>query len=133
MTTSRAAALVLAVVLAGCARNAPQLPPDLSHLPPEQRLLVGDQESPEGKLTCPELKEEAVKANTASRQLEGIIASNRGYNTAIIYVSSFLPPLALAARTDEEAKTSLDSLQARRDRIDRLAKAKNCVAMPSSN
>jgi hypothetical protein len=133
MTHSRAAALVLAVVLAGCARNAPQLPPDLSHLPPEQRLLVGDQESPEGKLNCPELKEEAVKANAASRQLEGIIASNRGYNTAIIYVSSFLPPLALAARTDEEAKTSLDSLQVRRDRIDRLAKAKNCGGMPSGN
>ena len=133
MTTNRAAAVALAVVLAGCARNAPQLPPDLSQLPPEQRLLVGDQESPEGKLTCPELKEEAVKANAASRELEGIIASNRGYNTAIIYVSSFLPPLALAARTDEEAKTSLDSLQVRRDRIDRLAKAKNCGAMPASN
>jgi len=88
---------------------------------------------PEGKLNCPELKEEAVKANAASRQLEGIITSNRGYNTAIIYVSSFLPPLALAARTDEEAKTSLDSLQVRRDRIDRLAKAKNCGAMPTGN
>ncbi|NQW52560.1 MAG: hypothetical protein HQ465_15095 [Rhodospirillales bacterium] len=120
-------------MLAGCARNAPQLPPDLGHLPPEQRLLVGDQESPEGRLNCPGLKEEAARANAASRQLEGVIASNRGYNTAIIYVSSFLPPLALVARTDEEAKTSLDTLQVRRDRIDRLAKAKNCGAMPSSN
>jgi len=133
MTSHKAAALALAFVVVGCARSAPQLPPDLSHLPTEQRLLVGDQESPEGRLNCPELKEEAAKANAASRQLEGIIASNRGYNTAIIYVSSFLPPLALVARTDEEAKTSLDSLQLRRDRIDRLAKAKNCSAMPASN
>ena len=132
MTSSKATALALAFMLAGCARNAPQLPPDLGHLPPEQRLLVGDQESPEGRLNCPELKEEAVKANAASRQLEGIIASNRGYNTAIIYVSSFLPPLALVARTDEEAKTSLDTLQVLRDRIDRLSKARNCGSMPAT-
>ena len=132
MTSSKATALALAFMLAGCARNAPQLPPDLGHLPPEQRLLVGDQESPEGRLNCPELKEEAARANAASRQLEGVIVSNRGYNTAIIYVSSFLPPLALVARTDEEAKTSLDTLQVRRDRIGRLSKARNCGAMPAT-
>ena len=90
-------------------------------------------ESPEGKLNCAELKEEATKANAASRQLEGIIASNRGYNTGIILASNFLLPLALAARNDEEAKTSLDTLQVRRDRIDRVAKVKNCGAMPTNN
>jgi hypothetical protein len=134
MTSPKAVALLLGLVLAGCARNAPQLPPDLSHLPPEQRLLVGDAESEEGKLDCAQLREEAANANAASRQLEGIISSNRGYNTAIVYGSTFLfLPLALAARNDKEAKDSLDRLQVRRDRIDRVAKAKSCGAMPSSN
>ena len=32
----------------------------------------------------------------------------------------------LAARTDEDTKKSLDDLQVKRDRIDRLSKAKAC-------
>jgi hypothetical protein len=114
------------LVLAACARNSPALPPDLGHLPPDQRLLAGDSDSPEAKLNCAELKEEAERTRAAARQFEGTIAANRGQNQAIVYFSGLLPPLALAARNDEEAKKSLDGLQVRSDRLDRLSKAKGC-------
>lgn len=128
-TTSRnAATITLVLALAACARDAPPLPPDLGHLPPSQRLLTTDVNSPEARLTCAELNEEAGRTRAATRQFEDTIAANRGHNQAILYFSGvLLPPLALAARTDEEAKKSLDDLQARSDRIDRLSKAKGCA------
>jgi len=48
-TTSRV--LLLALALGACARSSPELPPNLSDRPPEQRLLPGDSASAEAKRT----------------------------------------------------------------------------------
>lgn len=110
-----------------CARNAPPLPPDLGDRPPSQRLLVGDAESAEGRMDCTQLKNEAIHVRATIGGYEQVIAGNRGQNQAAVYIGSaiFLPAL-LAARTDEDTKKSLDDLQVKRDRIDRLSKAKAC-------
>lgn len=119
--------LAALLVTAACARNSPALPPDLSHLPPEQRLLAGDADSPEAKMDCAALKQEATRNRAAVQQHEGVIAANRGHNQAVGYAGAVLfPPLLLASRNDDEAKKNLDELQAKADRIDRLSKAKGC-------
>jgi hypothetical protein len=131
MRSSRLTACVLLALMAGCARNAPALPPDLGHLPAGQRLLLGDAESPEGKMDCPVLQQEAAQSRAQIRQYEGVILSNRGHNQAVGYIGGVLfTPLLLAAKNDDEAKKNLDQLQAKADRIDRLVKAKGCPATP---
>ena len=115
---------------AGCARNAPSLPPDLGHLPATERLLAGDIESAEGKLDCVELENASSQSRALSKQLEEMIASKRGQNQAVGYFSGLLfPPLLLAAEHSTDAKKVLDDEQAKRDRIDRLSKAKTCAPL----
>lgn len=119
--------LAAALALGACARSAPGLPPDLSHLPVEQRLLPGDLESPDAKLDCPTLVQNAAKDRELAAQLEDAIASNRQHNQAVGYAAAVLfPPLWFATRSDSEVKTTLDTLQTRRDRLDRLVVARKC-------
>jgi hypothetical protein len=131
MKSSRATAWILLLLIAGCARNAPPLPPDLSHLPPEQRLLTGDAESPEGRMDCLALQQEAALNRAQIRQYEGVILANRGHNQAVGYIAGvvFVPAL-LAVKNDDDAKKNLDQLQAKADRIDRLGKARSCPIAP---
>lgn len=113
--------------LTACARNAPQLPPDLSHLSGDQRLLAGDADSAEARMDCAGLKDETVRNRAAKHHYEGIILANRVHNQAAVYIGGVLfTPAYLAAKPDEEAKKNLDQLQAQADRIDRLSKAKAC-------
>lgn len=128
MSSRRSSALLLVLLAGACARQSPELPPDLSARRPEQRLLVGDSESAEAKLDCPALALEYDRNKEATGKLESLIAGNRGHNQGVVYVGGLLfPPLLLAVKPDDDAKKSLDSLQAQRDRIDRLAKAKSCT------
>jgi hypothetical protein len=124
---SRKAAACILLLAAGCARTAPSLPPDLSHLPPDQRLLVGDADSAEGRMDCAALKQEAALNKAQIQQYEGVILANRGHNQAVGYAAGVLfPPLVLAAKNDDDAKKNLDERQTKADRIDRLSKAKGC-------
>ena len=127
MKSNRVAALAALLLVAACARNSPALPPDLSHLPADQRLLVGDADSPEARMDCAALKEEAARNRASKQQYEGVIVANRGQNQAAAYVGGVLfVPALLATRNDDEAKQNLDQLQAQADRIDRLSKARRC-------
>jgi hypothetical protein len=127
MKSSKATACLLLLLAAGCARNAPSLPPDLSHLPADQRLLAGDADSPEARMDCAALKQEAALNKAQIQQYEGVILANRGHNQAVGYAAGVLfPPLLLASKNDDDAKKNLDERQAKADRIDRLSKAKGC-------
>ena len=116
-------------MLAGaCSRQSPELPPDLSARPPEQRLLAGDTDSAEARLDCPGLALEYEHNQEATAKLEQLIAGNRSHNQTVVYVGGVLfPPLLLAVKPDDDAKKKLDEFQAQRDRIDRLSKAKTCA------
>jgi hypothetical protein len=113
------------LLASACARESPALPPDLGMRPPEQRLLPGDAESAEARLDCRGLAQQYESNRDAAAKIEGVIAGNRGHNQAVTYVGGVLfLPLLLAIKPDSDAKKTLDQLQAQRDRIDRLAKAK---------
>jgi hypothetical protein len=118
---------LIALLVGACARAAPPLPPNLSDRPAEQRLLPGDDDSAEAKLDCAALAAERARNLDATGQLERAIAGNRDHNQAVTYFGGLLfPPLLLAIKPDSSAKKTLDDLQAQRDRIDRLSKARRC-------
>jgi hypothetical protein len=122
-----ALALAIAFSLGACQRNALQLPPDLSHLPPEERLTPNDLVHADAKLDCPALLANAAKDREVIKELEQAIAANRSHNQTVGYVASTLfPPLWFAARTDSDVKATLDSLLDRRDRLERLVAARKC-------
>jgi hypothetical protein len=122
-------ALLLALILGACARSSPELPPNLSDRPPEQRLLAGDSESAEAKLDCTGLLQERERNRQTTDELEKKIADNRGRNQAVGYFAGVLfPPLLLAVKPDSDIKTTLDQLQVQRDRIDRLTQSRRCAA-----
>jgi hypothetical protein len=128
LSSTRSSALLLVLLAGACARQSPQLPPDLSARPPEQRLVAGDTESAEATLDCPGLAVQYDHNKEATAKLEQLIAGNRGHNQSVVYVGGVLfPPLLLAVKPDDDAKKKLDELQIQRDRIDRLAKARSCT------
>jgi hypothetical protein len=121
-------AIVAALLLLGsCARPSPELPPDLSRLPPAQRLLPGDLESPEAQLDCSALKAQIEGNRTKATELGGVIVSHRQQNQAAGYIAGVLfPPALLAVKSDTDIKQTLDELQRQSDRLDRLSVAKGC-------
>lgn len=130
---SKATSLLAALGMAACARNSLELPPDLGHLPPSQRLLAGDLESPEAKLDCAQLDSESSRIRSAISRNEAQIASNRAYNQTMVYAGGVLfPPFVASARHDDDAKKALDDLQVRSDRVDRLSKARGCPPISAS-
>ena len=115
------------LLLGACARPSPDLPPDLSRRPPDQRLLPGDLESPEARLDCPALKTQIESNRTQASDLGAAIAGHRQQNQAAGYIAGVLfPPALLAVQNDTGAKQTLDELQKKNDRIDRLSAAKRC-------
>ena len=127
MSSRRSSVVLLALLSAACARQSPALPPDLSGRPAEQRLLSGDSDSPEGKLDCPGLAQEYERNKDATGKLEALIGNDRRHNETVVYVGGVLFfPLLLAVKPNDDAKATLDRLQAQRDRIDRLSRARSC-------
>lgn len=119
--------LVFAVALsagAGCTRNAPSLPPDVSNVPVAQRLSADDRNSAEFRLSCAQVTA-AVQSNRAeAARLESVIESERGRNQAVIFIAG-AAGAAFAAQSDAE-KARLNVLQEKKDRLLRIAAAKNC-------
>jgi len=120
-------ALALCITFAACARSARDLPPDLSALEPSQRLLSGDRLSSEYKMPCEDLLHEldSVKAEITSveAKLQRIRDSNQSKSVAGALI---LTPIWLTMDNAKEAKKTLDELESRKERIERIAQARDC-------
>lgn len=125
--SSRASVWCAAVLLAGCAHSARDLPPDLSDRAPAHRLLPGDAASPEFSMSCPELRQELVLARAAlsrtEARLQGTQDQNQSVGTAGILIFS---PLMLAMEDNQEAVAQHRELDAKRERLLRIAQARQC-------
>ena len=115
------------LAVAGCTRPAPDLPPDLSALPPAERLLPADHQHPTAALDCPGLVTVLGRNLAETYGIESGLGDQRPGDQAVGYFSAvFFPPLALAAPQYEAEKKALDRLQADRDTILRLHTARGC-------
>jgi hypothetical protein len=111
------------LVLAACARSAPPLPAAYSGSS-SQIQLNGEEQN----LTCVAIDNRIAAKNQRTQELESIIQGNRKENQTIGFVAGLvLPPLALAAEGNSKEKKELDGLQAERDRLYTVRRAKNCA------
>lgn len=66
---------------------------------------------------CQEINDSKQQINKERQKIEDEIKANRSYNQVVVYASGYVPPLALAAQTNEEEKKKLDELQMEYDEL----------------
>lgn len=78
-------------------------------------------------MSCADIDLKLVENKQESERLTGVIQGNRGQNQAVGYVAAVaFPPLALATESNTEEKEGLDRLQAERDQLYTVKRAKAC-------
>jgi hypothetical protein len=120
-------ALACAQVASGCASKAPQLPPDLSALPPAERLLPGDSSDPAFALSCGDMQLAVAENGARITDNLDVIQSRRGQNQTALYVGMvFFPPVLAALHDNSAEQADIDVLKFRRDALFRIAQAHEC-------
>ena len=107
--------------LTACAGPARELPPDLSSLPSSQRLLPDDLTSPEYGLACDALVHQIVIVRQRAGELDSRLRHIQADNQAKAAAG-----LALLMADDTPSKNELSSLEARKERLLRIAQAREC-------
>lgn len=124
---SSISAVLGAFLLVGCAHSARELPPDMSALAPSHRLLPSDTASPEYSLSCPELKTELAATRAAlsrtETRLQGTQADNQSKGIAGVLIFT---PVMLSMEDNETMKTQYLDLDVKRERLLRIAQARQC-------
>ncbi len=116
-----------AVVLAACARTAPELPRDMSSVNAEETVSAEAFSAQDVALSCDEILVEQDRIREDASQYNQEIKKNRGKNQAAGYVAGVLfPPALLATVHNDAEKAELDALQQRFDTIQGLKRLKSC-------
>lgn len=111
--------LLIILILAACARSAPELPD-------AKRLNAIAQTSQHISSDCPSILNKISDLESENRQLEYIIESNRGRNQAAGYFGAlFLFPI-VAAENNSSEKGRLDKIQNQLDELRAVGNSKYC-------
>ena len=124
---SRTKLVLLACLIAACARSAPDLPPDYASVNARQELSLEDFNDKDAMATCEEIAAERnqIKANYVT--LERQVTSTRRQDQTVGYLSAVLfPPAAILINQNKDAKKVLDEWQARLDELTALSTVKSC-------
>ena len=125
MTMHLSVALAAALLAAGCAQGARELPPDMSQLAPQERLQPGDRNDPAFVLECSDLNRTIADLKSERAQHEAKMAESRVGNQMAVY----LVPLAVLLPDPNKAeRDAIQTLEARADRLNRIRAAKRCAA-----
>lgn len=111
--------LAVVIILAGCARAAPDLP-DAKRLDDMSRSSVY------ANSDCPQILQKISDLESEKRQMESIIHSNRGRNQAAGYFAGlFIVPI-VAVDNNSSEKAQLDDIQVRLDELRTVGNKKFC-------
>jgi len=117
--------LVAVVVLAACARRAPDLPPDYGSVTADQALTAEAFSSADRARTCGDIDTELAVIADKARALDDGIRAKSQTNQAVVYIAGVIA--APLVDYSIEAKESLDTLQARHDDLISLKRYKACL------
>jgi hypothetical protein len=126
MVRRAAGVLLVGFVVSGCARSAPDLPPDYGSINAATTLSAEQFARDDLQLSCTEIAERQRALIERAESLTGVIRSNRQHNQAAGYFGGlFLLPL-VAVRNNDDEKRQLDTMQARWDTLESLERFKSC-------
>lgn len=121
------AVIATMLIVTGCARNAPSLPPDLEGDASAISTAMSNVPQDIQQMTCKQINAEIENLAEHDSYLEQQIKENRGKNQVAGYIAGviFLPAL-LATENDDGTKTLLDENQKRRDHLVVAYRGNNC-------
>lgn len=119
--------IATALALGACAQGARELPPDLSALPPAQRLVAGDINSIEYGLPCPSLHEVQVDLRKAIDAIHAKLAATQADNQSKGVAAVLLfTPIAAGMDNQTETRAELQAQEIRQERVLRIKQARGC-------
>lgn len=111
--------LLIILILAACARSAPELPD-------AKRLNAIAQTSQHISSDCPSILNKISGLESEKRQLESIIENNRGKNQSALYFSAFFIIPIVAVENNNSEKEQLDKIQNQLDELRAVGNNKFC-------
>ncbi len=124
---SKLSVLLCAGLVVGCARSAPQLPPDYGSVHSKEKLTLENFSEEDRLRTCDTVERDMAAIISEVKAVEsGIEAKHRSNEVAGYFAGVLFPPLILATDHSTEAKKILEQRQARWDQLLALKRVKNC-------
>lgn len=121
-------------LVAGCSKNALELPNDYSSIDASEKLHVEDFDVKIARLSCLEIDNELKILEIANKSNTQTITNNRSKNQAATYIGSILfLPAYLGLENDSNAKEKIDTINNAKDELYKLQILKNCSSLVSTN
>lgn len=118
---------LVALAVSGCARPAPDLPPDYGSVDTKTPLTADQFSASDLALSCTQARQQQVQLTEEASRLTGVISDSKGYNETIGILGALFIVPALAADQNPEEKRRLDEIQARWDNLVALRRYKSCT------
>ncbi len=118
--------MFMAILITGCARSAPDLPPDIQEKTAAEAAEILKISADDLSMSCKSILSEMDQLNTSYNIQEATIRSHRGQNQAAGYFGLFFFPAYLATESDSDSKKRLDSIQHRFDQLYYLKSIRQC-------
>jgi hypothetical protein len=125
-----ALAAAIALLLSGCAGDAPKLPPDTTSINRSHALTLEDFTVQDRTLTCDQIGEERSRIADKMQATNGRIEANRTRNQVAGYIGALTVVGWLATDNNDDEKDQIAKLYERQDTLIKLAAVKNCPAAP---
>ncbi len=125
-------AAVLALLLAGCASEAPPLPSDTTSVDRSRDLTLDDFTPQAQVMSCDDIVAERRQIADTMQTTNAAVDANRTRNQIAVGFVSFgglvAAPALLASESNDAEKDQLTKLYERRDTLIKLAALKHCPA-----
>lgn len=125
MSGKKTTILLLAAMLAGCASEAPPLPPDTTGTTSAHRLTERDFTAQDRGMTCFQIADQRSALRKGIDKANANIASNRDTNQVATYFGGWLLPLALTDGNYSD-KDIIKAAYVRLDTLNQLSVLRSC-------
>jgi hypothetical protein len=121
-------AAIAALMLAGCTRSAPPLPPDTTSINRSHDLALDDFMPEARAMSCDDISAERRKIADAMQQINASIESHRTRDQIIGYFTFPTLVVVNAVDGDDAGKDQMTQLYQRQDTLIKLSALKHCAA-----
>jgi hypothetical protein len=120
------ATLFVALLLAGCAGDAPPLPPDTTGSTAQHHVTAADFTVADAALSCSRIAAERETVQATIQKANADVVANRQGNQVATLVGGIVPLAYIGTEGNYADKDAIKAAYARQDVLDRLAVFKHC-------